>query len=198
MNKIAIFKKSTDLDNIYDDIYDKLLSQNKYMKFNPIMKKIATVFIENGYENTETCANLGGILIKKSLKVKKPVYLVYGKKSNTYAFFLGNLSAIKALLSKEYEKISLQTNLKNEIKTISNLDAAILAYLSLVPKPIKDYSILNFLSKDVLSLGQCLLDIKGKYSKEVKKQANIYREWAIYKTASSSKRKNLNLSCIVK
>lgn len=193
MKKPTVIKRSTELNDLCDDIFNKLFAENKSHKFKPMMRKICTVFFDNDYLGVEEYANWGAALAVKAKKLKKPIYLVFGIRSNTYSFFIGHLSEIKSLLLKEREIVNIGANLKEVVKTINSLDAAILAYLALIPKPLKDLTALELLSKDTMLLGQCLLDIKGKYSKEVKKQANIYREWAIYKNAANSKRKNLNL-----
>ncbi|HEX2549576.1 MAG TPA: hypothetical protein VHM20_07095, partial [Gammaproteobacteria bacterium] len=94
-------KKSSELDDLYAEIYDKLIVNDKHYKFKIIMKKISTLHLDNNYFPIDDYINWGSSLYKKSIKDKSSVYVVCHQKYGQYSFFSGTLSSIKKILIKE-------------------------------------------------------------------------------------------------
>jgi hypothetical protein len=196
--KKSIIKKSDELNVLLDKVYDKYAEDGQALKFKNFAKKISDVYFENDYLGVLEYANCGSKITQTALTANKPVYHVLCSRWHITLFIINTKSAIKKILNDELVKYNNSSQIKNILSSINSLDASILAFIALSPKPIKDISILNFLSKDTVLLGKCLMKIKGNYPAKIKNSAKVYSEWAIYKNKLTPKRNSLILTKIVK
>lgn len=189
-----IIKKSKELNKLIDELYDINLTINPKKDFKDYLRKISYSFFDSDYLGIDVFINEGIRAREHSRKIKKPIYLVTCSRWSCYMLFVNDIANIRKMLKIEKNKFQNTTNITNTLKSINALDASILAYCAMAEQPLKNKSILDYLSKESLQLGKCLLGIKGKYNKEIYKTAKLYKDWAFYKQSKSSSRKDLDLN----
>jgi hypothetical protein len=64
----------------------------------------------------------------------------------------------------------------------------------MTPTPLKNKSILQYLTGSSLQLGKLLIGEKGKYDKKIINTAKLYRAWAFYKKKAHPTRQDLNIN----
>jgi len=187
-----ILKKSQELNDLANELYNIYISTTNKQDFKKILKKISDVFYDSEYVGIETIINSSAGIFTISSKRKKPIYIVLCSSWNCYMLFANDLSSIKKIFNQEKDKLLNKVKLTGALKSINALDASILAYLALAPVPLKNKIILTYLSKASLQLGKCIIGEKGKYNKNIIDTAKLYRDWAFYKKKAHPTRQNLN------